>query len=279
MPYAFKVPPGARLTLADHDPDRHDRLDRDAAAEKLEEFAEELAELQEELFGAKQHAVLAVLQGPDTSGKDGTIKSVFRAVTPVGLRVVSFKAPTEDELAHHFLWRIDRALPPKGLVGVFNRSHYEDVLVPRVKELVPPEVWRGRYEEINDFERLLVRNGTVVVKFFLHISREEQLERLLARERDVEKAWKLSPGDWKERALWDRYVEAYEDAISRCNSEDSPWYVVPANHKWYRNVAVAETLVQTLRRRRGTWRAELSRMSAARLAELAQLRLSGAIRE
>jgi PPK2 family polyphosphate:nucleotide phosphotransferase len=277
MPSAFRVPPGEPLRLADHDPDRHDGLDKRDAADVLKELVGELADLQDELFGAGQHAVLVVLQGADTSGKDGTIKKVFRGITPVGLRVTSFKAPTEAELAHHFLWRIDHALPPKGFVGIFNRSHYEDVVVPRVKTLVPEAVWRGRYDEINAFERMLVRNGTIVLKFYLHISPEEQLERLHARERDVEKAWKLSPGDWLERARWDDYVEAYEEAIGLCNTPDSPWYVVPANRKWYRNVAVAQTLVTTLRGYRDGWRETLARMSQERLAELERLRSSGAI--
>jgi PPK2 family polyphosphate:nucleotide phosphotransferase len=279
MQYAFQVPPGEPLRLADHDPDRHDGLDKSASVALLKELVDELADLQDELFGAAQHAVLVVLQAPDTGGKDGTVKRVFRGITPVGLRVTSFKAPTEAELAHHFLWRIDRALPPKGFVGIFNRSHYEDVIVPRVKALVPEPVWRGRYDEINDFERMLVRNGTIVLKFFLHISRDEQLERLHDREREVEKAWKLSPGDWTERARWDAYVEAYEEAISRCNTPDSPWYVVPANRKWFRNLAVAEALVETLHRYRDGWRETLAQMSQKRLAELEQLRSSGAIRE
>jgi PPK2 family polyphosphate:nucleotide phosphotransferase len=275
--YAFKVPVGSQLRLSEHDPGRQRGLTKKQAEKELAELTEELADLQEELFGARQHAVLVVLQGSDTSGKDGTIKHVFRALTPVALRVVSFQPPTEEELAHHFLWRIDRALPPKGFVGVFNRSQYEDVIVPRVKAPGPPEEWRGRYDEINEFERMLVRNGTIVVKFFLHISREEQLERLLAREREVTKAWKLSPGDWRERARWDQYVEAYEEAISRCNTADSPWYVVPSDHKWYRNLAVAEAIVETLRAHRDGWRSVLRRLATERLAELAALRADGAI--
>jgi PPK2 family polyphosphate:nucleotide phosphotransferase len=275
--YAFRVPPGQPFRLADHDPDRHDGLDKGDAPGLLKKLAGELADLQDELFGAGQHAVLVVLQGPDTSGKDGTIKKVFRGITPVGLSVTSFKAPTEAELAHHFLWRIDRALPPKGVVGIFNRSHYEDVVAPRVRALVPEQVWRGRYDEINAFERMLARNGMIVLKFFLHISPEEQLERLHDREREVAKAWKLSPGDWTERARWDEYVKAYEEAIGRCNTAESPWYVVPANRKWYRNVAVAQTLVRTLRGYRDGWRETLGRMSQERLAELERLRSSGAI--
>lgn len=277
MSYAFKVPPGARLKLADHDPARHGRLTRKRAEEELAALTDELADLQEELYGARKHAVLVVLQGTDTSGKDGTIKSVFRAVTPVGLRVVSFKAPTEEELAHHFLWRIDRALPPKGFIGIFNRSHYEDVIVPRVRSSDATDDWPARYEEIDEFERMLVRNGTLIVKLFLHISPEEQLERLLARERDVDKAWKLSPTDWRERTRWDRYVEAYEEAISRCNAPDSPWFVVPANRKWFRDVAVAQAVVETLRAHRDEWRALLRHLSAERLAELAALRGAGQI--
>lgn len=277
MTYAFKVPPGASLKLADHDPARHDRLTRKRAEEELAALTDELADLQEELYGARKHAVLVVLQGTDTSGKDGTIKSVFRAVTPVGLRVVSFKAPTEEELAHHFLWRIDRALPPKGFIGIFNRSHYEDVIVPRVRSSESSDDWTARYEEIDEFERMLVRNGTLIVKLFLHISPEEQLERLLARERDVDKAWKLSPTDWRERARWELYRDAYEEAISRCNAPDSPWFVVPANHKWFRDVAVAQAVVETLRAHRDEWRALLRHLSAERLAELVALRGAGQI--
>jgi PPK2 family polyphosphate:nucleotide phosphotransferase len=279
VPYAFKVPPGERLALADIDPGERAGRDKAAAAAELAKLSEELADLQTDLFGARQHAVLVVLQGLDASGKDGTIKSVFRSVSPVGLRVVSFERPTDEELAHHFLWRVDRALPPKGIVGVFNRSHYEDVTTARVRSLVPPQVWRGRYEEINGFERLLVRNGTIVVKLFLHISRDEQRERLLAREADPAKAWQLAPDDWLERARWDQHLAAYEDAISLCNSVDSPWYVVPADRKWFRNLAVAEVLVETLRAHRDEWRAELARLSRERLAELARLRSAGAIAE
>lgn len=279
MSYAFRVPVGERLRLADHDPGRHSGASKKETEKELEGFAGELAELQEELYGAGQHAVLVVLQGLDTSGKDGTIKSVFRALTPMALRVVSFKVPTEEERAHHFLWRIDQALPPRGFVGVFNRSHYEDVIVPRVRSLDSRVEWQGRYQEINQFEQMLARNGILIVKFFLHVSRDEQLARLHAREQEITKAWKLSPGDWQERPRWDQYLEAYEEAISRCNSADCPWYVVPANHKWYRNVAVAQVLVETLRGRREEWRTTLRRLSSERLAELAELRSSGAIAE
>ncbi len=275
--HAFKVPTGAQVCLNEHDPDRHDGLNKDDGGKCLDDLTKELSDLQEELYGAKQHSLLVILQGPDTSGKDGTIKSVFQGITPVGLRVVSFKAPTAVELSHHFLWRIDRVLPPKGFVGIFNRSHYEDVLTPRVESMVSPDVWHRRFDAIKDFERLLVQNETIIVKFFLHISPEEQMERLLAREEEIDKAWKLSPDDWQKRAKWTQYTEAQEDAMTRCNSDESPWYIVPANRKWFRNLAVAQTLVHVLRRHREEWRTTLAQMSKQKLAELATLRASGAI--
>ena len=275
--FAFKVPVGARVVLADHDPDQNGGLEKIPSAKLLDRLTKELSILQEELFGARKHALLVILQGPDTSGKDGTIKSVFRGITPVGLRAISFKAPTEVELAHHFLWRIDRELPPKGFISIFNRSHYEDVLVPRVEEYVPPEVWQARYEAINDYERMLTRNGMLIIKFFLHISPEEQHKRLLAREANVQKAWKISPDDWQMRGKWDQYVEAQEDVMNLCNTEDSPWYVVPADRKWFRNLAVAQALVQFLRAHREEWGETLRQMSLEKVAHLNALRASGEI--
>jgi PPK2 family polyphosphate:nucleotide phosphotransferase len=188
---------------------------------------------------------------------------------------VGFKAPTPQEAAHDFLWRVHQAAPAKGLLTIFNRSHYEDVLVGRVHELVPPEVWKRRYEQINQFESLLTACNTIVVKFYLHISKGEQEERLLARENDKDKAWKLSPTDWIERRYWDDYMAAYEDALSKCSTHAAPWYIVPANHKWFRNLAIAQTLVDTLRPHEQEWRAALEERGRAALEALGKLRGTG----
>ncbi len=202
--------------------------------------------LQESLWAEHRHKVLVVLQGMDTSGKDGTIRHVFEGVNPLGVRVAAFKAPTEEELDHDFLWRVHPKVPGKGEMVIFNRSHYEDVLVARVQKLAPPEVWRRRYDQINDFERLLAETDTTILKFFLHISKEEQRERLQARLDDPQKRWKFRKGDLLDRAHWDEYMEAYEDALARTSHKHAPWYVVPADKKWYRNLMVAEVLVKAL---------------------------------
>jgi PPK2 family polyphosphate:nucleotide phosphotransferase len=272
MPYAFKIAHGTKVKLKDYDP-RHDAgLDKRQGKDEFGKLSAELDVLQEELYAAGRHSALMILQGMDTSGKDGAIRHVLQNVDPQGCRVESFKVPTEEELAHDFLWRVHRVTPRKGILGVFNRSHYEDVLVARVHKLAPEPVWRARYDQINDFERLLAANGTIILKFFLHISKDEQKERLLAREQEVEKAWKLSAGDWREREHWDEYQEAYEDALSRCSTGAAPWYIVPADRKWYRNLAIAETLVSALKGYREEWRAALREMSERGRAELAALR-------
>lgn len=203
-------------------------------------------ELQEILFASANHALLIVLQAMDTGGKDGTIAHVFRGLNPAGVRVTSFKKPTTDDLAHDFLWRIHACTPPKGMIGVFNRSHYEDVLVVRVHDLAPKKVWKKRYDQINAFEELLVENGTTVLKFFLHISKEEQKRRLEDRLRQANKHWKFNPDDLKERERWDDYMEAYEAVFSKCNTDFAPWHIVPSNHKWYRNYVVSQTIVKAL---------------------------------
>jgi PPK2 family polyphosphate:nucleotide phosphotransferase len=205
-----------------------------------------MAELQEVLYAESKHALLIVLQAMDAGGKDGAIRNVMSGINPQGCYVTSFKAPTPEELAHDFLWRIHQHAPPKGHIGIFNRSHYEDVLIVRVHQLVPESVWRGRYQHINYFEKLLADNGVTILKFFLHISKEEQKERLQARQKDKTKHWKFNPGDLKERALWDEYMAAYEDAINHCNQPWAPWHIVPANKKWYRNVVIAERIVETM---------------------------------
>jgi PPK2 family polyphosphate:nucleotide phosphotransferase len=261
-----------RVRLHDIDPDANGGLNKDEGRARFAELNAELDVMQEELYAAGIHALLLILQGMDTAGKDGAIRNVMLNLNPQGCRVESFKVPTEEELAHDFLWRVHRVVPRKGMVGVFNRSHYEDVLVVRVHSLVPESVWRARYDQINAFERLLADTGTIIVKCFLHISKEEQEQRLLARERDVSKAWKLSAGDWRERAFWDDYMAAYEEALTRCSTDYAPWYIIPANRKWYRDLAISEALVETLRPYRDDWRRALDAMSRARRAELEAFR-------
>jgi PPK2 family polyphosphate:nucleotide phosphotransferase len=268
MPYAHRVEPGSKVRLTDYDTRDNGGLDKEAGQARFAELNAELDALQEELHAAGTHSVLMVLQGMDTSGKDGAIRNVMTNLNPQGVRVESFKVPTDEELAHDFLWRVHRVTPGKGIFGVFNRSHYEDVLVVRVHELAPERVWKARYDHINAFEALLADSGTIVLKFFLHISKDEQEKRLHDREQEVGKAWKLSAGDWRERELWDRYQEAYEDALSRCSTEVAPWYIVPADRKWFRNLAISEVLVDTLRGYRDDWRSALEELSKAKLAEL-----------
>ncbi len=268
MPYAHKIEPGKRAELAKIDPADDGGLSKSAGQAQFAELNAQLDAMQEELYAAGTHSVLMVLQGMDTSGKDGTIRNVLLNLNPQGVRVESFKVPTEEELAHDFLWRVHKVVPRKGELGVFNRSHYEDVLVVRVHELVPETVWRRRYEQINQFEALLAASGTIIVKLFLHISKAEQEQRLRAREQELEKAWKLSAGDWRERERWADYIAAYEDAISMCSSAAAPWYVVPADRKWFRNLAVSQVLADVLGRYRGEWRDTLAAMSKARLEEL-----------
>ncbi|TCO52426.1 PPK2 family polyphosphate kinase [Actinocrispum wychmicini] len=216
------------------------------AAKQLVSTGQKLDALQETLYAGASHRVLLVLQGMDTSGKGGTIRHACGLVNPQGLHIHSFKKPTRAELRHDFLWRVRRALPGPGMIGVFDRSHYEDVLVARVDELVPEDVWRERYNQINAFEAELTASGTAVVKCFLHISPEEQLNRLAARLQRPEKTWKYNPGDLDARAKWDDYQKAYAEALVRTDSDAAPWYVVPSDHKWYRNWAVSEILLETL---------------------------------
>ena len=247
-----------KVSLGDYDPADTGSMDKNQAAKAMPQLEARLAEQQELLYGAAQNAVLIVLQGMDTSGKDGTIKHVMSTVNPSGCQVAYFKEPTAEELAHDFLWRVHQRTPGKGLLGIFNRSHYEDVLVVRVHQLVPQKVWKGRYDQINDFERTLAQNGTIVLKFFLHISKEAQEQRLLAREKDPEKSWKLSLGDWQEREYWDDYQKAYEDVLSRCATKDAPWYIVPADKKWYRDIVIARAIVERLEDCEHDWEQSLA---------------------
>lgn len=267
-PLTFKVEPGARVNLADCDPRYKAGLDRKDAEKELRALSSELDDLQELLYAAGTHSLLIILQGMDTSGKDGTIRHVFSQVDPLGVTVKSFGTPSADELAHDFLWRVRAATPRRGHIAIFNRSHYEDVLIARVHNLVPPTIWRRRYRQINDFERLLTENHTLVLKFFLHISKEEQAERLYAREKKVAKAWKLSVADWHEREHWDEYQTAYNDALHACSTEHAPWHIVPADRKWYRNFAIASTIAATLRPLKDGWMADLGERSKQALSEL-----------
>jgi PPK2 family polyphosphate:nucleotide phosphotransferase len=225
-----------------------DAPSKDQARARLEQLGRRMEELQDALYAERTRALLVVLQGRDTSGKDGAIRKVFGRINPQGLELASFKAPTATELAHDFLWRVHKVVPAKGAVGVFNRTHYEDVLAVRVHRLVPEAVWRPRYELINQFEHLLTQTGTTVLKFFLHISRDEQRERLLARLQQPDKFWKFSAGDLGERKLWDEYTEAYEEALARTSTRAAPWYVVPADKKYLRDLLIAEVVTQTLER-------------------------------
>jgi PPK2 family polyphosphate:nucleotide phosphotransferase len=244
----YRVKPGGTIDLSKLDAGSTDAFEgsKKDAEERLLELNDRLEVLQEALWAENKHKVLVVLQGMDTSGKDGTIRHVFEGVNPLGVRVAAFKAPSEEELDHDFLWRVHPKVPGRGEMVIFNRSHYEDVLVVRARNLAPPGVWRPRYDQINGFERLLAETGTVVLKFFLHIDKDEQKERLQARLDDPTKRWKFRSGDLDDRLHWDDYMRAYEEALSRTSQKHAPWYVVPANKKWYRNLVVATVLVKAL---------------------------------
>jgi PPK2 family polyphosphate:nucleotide phosphotransferase len=238
------VKPGSKAHLKDRDPgDTFGVQHNDKAFEKR---LERLRDLQQLLYADKRYALLIVLQALDAGGKDGTIRHVMSGVNPQGCKVTSFKAPSPEEHAHDFLWRVHKAVPEQGDMGIFNRSHYEDVLIARVHHIVPKAVWSKRYRHINDFERMLSENGVRILKFFLHISKEEQKRRLKTRILDPSRNWKLSLADLEERKYWDDYMKAYEDALHKCSTSRAPWYVIPADHKWFRNYLVAELTVQAL---------------------------------
>ena len=239
--------PGHKVALREIDPAETGPYEhkRDMK-EPLEACRKELIRLQELLYAEAKHSVLIVFQATDTGGKDGTIRHVMGGVNPQGCQVIPFKVPTPEELAHDYLWRIHKAIPPKRMIGIFNRSHYEDVLIVRVHNLVPEAVWSRRYDQINRFEDILAENHVVIRKFFLHISKDEQRKRLEARVGDKTKSWKVNPADFHERKRWAEYMKAYEEALTRCSTDRAPWFVVPANHKWFRNLAVSSILVETL---------------------------------
>jgi PPK2 family polyphosphate:nucleotide phosphotransferase len=246
MSQQLAVKPGDKVHLKDFDPRYSGDDDKKSAAEEVAKLAERLDELTYRLYAENRRSLLLVLQGMDTSGKDGTIRHVMSSVSPLTVQVTAFKQPSIEELDHDFLWRIHKQVPRRGEVGIFNRSHYEDVLVVRVNELAPQEVWQKRYDAINEFERLLGEGGMKIVKCFLHISKEEQRERLQERLSDPRKYWKFSRDDLAVRKQWDAYQRAYEDALTLCNTKHAPWYIIPADRKWYRNLCISRLLVETL---------------------------------
>lgn len=246
--HRHRIEPDGTFRLSDHDPKDLGGFagDRGEGKEALKSLTGRLEELQELLYASGKHRILVVLQATDSGGKDGTIRHVFEGVNPQGVKVASFKRPTEPELSRDYLWRVHQHVPANGEIVIFNRSHYEDVLVVRVHNLVPEERWSRRYDHINDFERMLADEGTTILKFFLHISKDEQAARLRSRLDEPEKNWKFERGDLAERARWDDYQSAFEEAIARTSTPWAPWYVVPADYKWYRNVVIGTVLVDTL---------------------------------
>lgn len=240
------VAPGHRVQLQEFDPSYKGNGDKKDALERLANLRDKMGDLQQQLFAERRRSLLVCLQALDAGGKDGVIKHVIGSMNPDGCHVANFKEPSQEELAHDFLWRIEAEMPKRGEVAIFNRSQYEDVLIVRVHNLVSKAVWSKRYDDINDFERRHVENGTRILKFFLHISKGEQLQRFEQRLDDPAKRWKISESDYAEREYWDHYMRAYEEAIARCNTDESPWFVIPADHKWYRDLAISEIIVATL---------------------------------
>lgn len=243
----LRVSPGSKISLSDIDPEETHGFAKNSVGDRLEKNCEKLAALQYLLYAEAKRSLLVVLQGIDAAGKDGTIKHVMSGLNPQGVTVTPFKVPEGEEKRHDYLWRVHQAVPEWGKLGIFNRSHYEDVLVVRVHDLVPKTVWSQRYAQINDFERMLTENNVQIVKFLLYISKEEQAKRFRLRLDDKSKRWKFSAADVKEREYWDRYIEAYDEVLRKCSTDNAPWYVIPSNHKWFRNLAVSEILVEALR--------------------------------
>jgi PPK2 family polyphosphate:nucleotide phosphotransferase len=244
--HRFAPKPGEKVRLKGYDPDFHGGYDKESAKVEIAALQDKMSELQERLYAESRQSLLIVLQAMDTGGKDGAIKKVFQGINPQGVRVTAFKAPTPLELSQDFLWRVHQHTPPKGYIGIFNRSHYEDVLIVRVNNLAPKSIWQKRYDHINHFEKMLGDSGTRILKFYLHISKDEQKERLQARLENPDKTWKFSTGDLPVREQWDDYMRAYEAAITQCNTDFAPWHIVPANHKWYRDLYIARAIVHTL---------------------------------
>ena len=249
MANSFTFKAGKEIELSDF-PTRveQDKIDKKKAKKMIAANAVEMADLARRMYAENKHSILLVLQGMDTAGKDGTIRAVMRGMNPTSCQVVSFKKPSEEELDHDFLWRIHKSVPRKGNIGIFNRSHFEDVLIVRVHNLVPKNIWSQRYDQINNFERMLSDCGTTILKCFLHISKDEQRERLQERIDVSEKNWKFNPGDLAERKKWDDYQGAYRAALIKCNTEHAPWHVIPSDSKWYRNLVVSNLVLDTLRK-------------------------------
>ena len=244
----FLVKPNAKVKFQQLDPSARDGFDSNKSAEaETQKYLEQLFKIQYLMYSEGKHSLLIVLQGLDTAGKDGVIRHVVSAFNPQGCNVTSFKAPTSEELRHDFLWRVHPHAPRKGSIAVFNRSHYEDVLVARVHKLVPEKVWSERYKQINDFERLLaLENNTTILKFFLHISKDEQLARFKKRLDDPDRHWKISEADYSERQYWDSYMDAFDDLLEKTSTEHAPWFVIPSNHKWFRDLAIAQIIAKSL---------------------------------
>ena len=263
---------GEKVKLEDISTEPPKKATKEDAKKEFESLGQELFDLQDLQWGARMHSVLIVLQGRDSAGKDGVIKHVAGCLNPRGVGVTSFGVPNNVEREHDFLWRVHRDAPRKGETALFNRSHYEDVLVVRVHNLAPEALWKQRYGHIRDFEEMLAEEGTLLLKFFLHISRDEQEKRLLDREKEPRKAWKINVSDWDDRARWDDYTRAYEEVFSRTSTKTAPWTIVPANSKWYRNLVVARTLAERLRPYRDTWQKRLDEVGKGKKAELADWR-------
>lgn len=275
MTYAHRIDGKEKIALKDFDPDGNGGLRREDGEKLLAPLVEELVELQEIFNAAGEQSLLIVLQGRDASGKDGLTRSVFGPLSSIGCEVASFKVPSAKELAHDFLWRVHAETPAHGDIKIFNRSHYEDVLAVRVHNLASEAVWQKRFDHINNFEQMLADAQTIILKFYLHINRDEQEKRLLKREEDARKFWKLSVGDWREREHWDAYTAAYEDVLNRCGTKDAPWFVVPANRKWFRNIAVAEAVVEALRPHRAGWLKKLEKVGQQEKALIEAYRQNG----
>ncbi|MCH2183724.1 MAG: polyphosphate kinase 2 family protein [Mariniblastus sp.] len=247
MSKSFTFPPGSKIEISDF-PTRVETgdYDKSSAAEKIQANAEVMADHARRLYAENRRSILLLLQGMDTAGKDGTIRTVMRGMNPRSCQVHSFKQPSEEERDHDFLWRVHKVAPRKGNIGIFNRSHYEDVLVVRVHNFVPPQTWQQRYQQINDFEKLLNQTGTTLIKCYLHISRDEQRERLQRRIDEPRSNWKFNQADLEERRYWDDYQRAYQDALIACNTEHAPWHIIPSDRKWYRNLLVSELMRKAL---------------------------------
>jgi PPK2 family polyphosphate:nucleotide phosphotransferase len=244
----FIVQPAAKVRLKHFDPDYHGKhKSHEEALPEIQKHIEQINELQYVMYAEKKHSLLIVLQGLDAAGKDGVVRHIFTGMNPAGCVVSDFKQPTSHESAHDFLWRVHPHVPAKGFVAIFNRSHYEDVLVVRVHELAPEKVWSKRYDEINDFEKLIVaQNNTTILKFFLHISKDEQLARFAKRLDDPARQWKISESDYKERGYWDDYTKAFEDVLDKTSAEHAPWFIIPSNHKWFRDLAISQIIVRQM---------------------------------